>query len=69
MLPADGLATLTLIYAQDGLSGLRTPADIAAWWDTGCAGEDLNAVIESIAGDYPALEAPLRVGTAVLGPW
>ena len=68
MLPADGLATLTLIYARDGLSGLRTPADIAAWWDTRCAGEDLDALIDSIGGDYPALEAPLRVGTAVLGP-
>ena len=68
MLPADGLATLTLIYARDGLSGLRTPADIAAWWDTSCAGEDVDALIDSIGGDYPALEAPLRVGTAVLGP-
>jgi hypothetical protein len=68
MLPADGLATLTLIYARDGLSGLRTPADIAAWWDARCAGEDFDALIDSIGGDYPALEAPLRVGTAVLGP-
>ena len=68
MLPADGLVTLTLIYARDGLSGLRTPADVAAWWDTRCAGEDLDAVIDSIGGDYPALEAPLRVGTGVLGP-
>ena len=68
MLPADGLATLTLIYARDGLSGLRTPADIAAWWDTRCAEEDLDALIDSIGGDYPELEAPLRVATAVLGP-
>ena len=68
MLPADGLATLTLIYARDGLSGLRTPADIAAWSDTRCAGEDLDARIDSIARAYPALEAPVRVGTAVLGP-
>ena len=70
MLPADGLATLTLIYARDGLSGLRTPADVAAWWDTRCAGEDLDAVIDSIGGDYPALEAPLRVGTGgARPPW
>jgi hypothetical protein len=68
MMPADGLATLMLIYARDGLSGLRTPADIAAWWDTRCAGEDLEALIESIGGAYPALKAPLSVGTAVLGP-
>jgi hypothetical protein len=68
MLPADGLATLTLIYARDGLSGLRTPADIAAWWDTRCAGEDVDRLIASVANAYPALNAPLRVGTAVLGP-
>jgi hypothetical protein len=68
MLPADGLATLTLIYARDGLSGLRTPADIAAWSDTRCPGEDPDARIDSIARAYPALEAPVRVGTAARGP-
>ena len=68
MLPADGLATLTLVYARDGLTGLRTPADIAAWWDTRCAGEDFEALIDAIGADYPALEAPLQVGTALLGP-
>jgi hypothetical protein len=55
MLPADGFATLTLIYARDGLSGLRTPADIATWWDTRCAGEDVNGLIDAFGGDYPAL--------------
>jgi Uncharacterised nucleotidyltransferase len=68
MLPADGLATLTLIYARDGLSGLRTPADIAAWWDTRCTGDDVDASIDAIGCDYPALAAPLRVATAFLGP-
>ncbi|MDX6637853.1 MAG: hypothetical protein QOJ01_1364, partial [Solirubrobacterales bacterium] len=30
--PADELAMLLLVYARDGLYGLRAPADIAAWW-------------------------------------
>jgi hypothetical protein len=68
MLPDDGLATLMLIYARDALAGLRTPADIAAWWDTRCAGGDADALIDSIGDEYSALQAPLRVAAAVLGP-
>lgn len=30
--PADELALLLLVYARDGLYGLRAPADIATWW-------------------------------------
>ena len=43
--PADGLAALILFYARDGFSGLRMAADVAAWWDTRCAGHDANAML------------------------
>ncbi|MGZ4330333.1 MAG: hypothetical protein ACXVXL_20250 [Solirubrobacteraceae bacterium] len=69
MLPADGLATLTLIYARDGLSGLRTPADIAAWWDTRCAGEDLDALIDSIVATIPRSKRRCGWGQPRSGPW
>ena len=29
----DQLAALLLFYARDGFTGLRFPADVAAWWD------------------------------------
>jgi hypothetical protein len=56
--PPDELAALLLVYARDGLHGLRQPADIAAWWDRygdrlapGALGEILDA--------HPRLVRPL----------
>ncbi len=67
MLPADGLAALTLFYQRDGFSGLRMAADVAAWWDAKCAGPSADQLIGSVANTYPELSAPLWVGTQLLG--
>jgi len=67
MRPADGLAALTLFYARDGFSGLRMAADVAAWWDRMCSGEEIDQLIGGVAADYPALAGPLWVGTQLLG--
>ena len=67
MTPADGLAALTLFYARDGFTGLRMPADTAAWWDAHCDGLELDRVIEETALRYPRLAAPLRLGSELLG--
>ncbi|MFZ1997240.1 MAG: nucleotidyltransferase family protein [Solirubrobacteraceae bacterium] len=64
MQPQDGLATLILLYARDGLAGLRLAADVAAWWDEVCGCGDCD--IELVAAEYPSLAAPLLVGSAVL---
>jgi hypothetical protein len=68
MQPADGLAALTLFYERDGFSGLRLAADVAAWWDLKCRGEDAGRLIATVADNYPPLAAPLWVGIEVLGP-
>ena len=66
MQPAEELASLLLFYARDGFSGLRVPADIAAWWGV-CGGQLAGrSHVSEIAARYPALGAPLRVGSAVL---
>lgn len=66
MQPAEELASLLLFYARDGFSGLRGPADIAAWW--GARGRELagRSPVADIAARYLALTAPLCVGSAVL---
>jgi hypothetical protein len=66
MRPAEELASLLLFYARDGFSGLRVAADIAAWWDVRGGGPAGPWPLEDIAERYPSLEAPLRVGSAVL---
>lgn len=68
MQPADELASLILFYARDGFSGLRTPADIATWWSSGCAGVGEESPVGAVAERYPALAAPLHVGSALLDP-
>jgi hypothetical protein len=68
MHPADGLAALTLFYERDGFSGLRLAADVAAWWDLKCCGEDAGALIATVADAYPGLADPLWVGIELLGP-
>jgi hypothetical protein len=67
MRPADGLAALILFYARDGFSGLRTAADVAAWWDSRCSGQDANVMLAEVIDSYPELAGPLRVGGQLLG--
>jgi hypothetical protein len=67
MTPADGLAALTLFYARDGFTGLRMPADAAAWCDARCQGLDVDGAVAATTGSYPELAAALRVGTELLG--
>ncbi|MBE2317982.1 nucleotidyltransferase family protein [Solirubrobacter sp. CPCC 204708] len=60
---ADELAMLLLFYARDGLTGLRQPADIAAWWDR--YGEDeVLAELRAVADEAPALADALKAGAA-----
>jgi hypothetical protein len=66
MRPAEELASLLLFYARDGFSGLRVPADIAAWWDVRGGESGVPWQVVDIAERYPDLAAPLRVGSAVL---
>ena len=49
MQPLDGLAALMLFYARDGFSGLRFPADAAAWWDRKCAGSEVPSPTEFVS--------------------
>ena len=58
--PADELALLLLVYARDGLVGLRLAVDLAAWWDV--YGADVGAAgLREIAETDPPLAAPLAV--------
>lgn len=67
MQPADGLAALILFYARDGFSGLRMAADVAAWWDARCSGEDADRPVVEAVQAYPRLAGPLSVGARLLG--
>ena len=60
--PVDELAELLLLYARDGFSGLRYPADLAAWWDIH-GGELDSDGIESLVVEYAALARALATGT------
>jgi Uncharacterised nucleotidyltransferase len=56
--PIDELAILLLVHARDGLSGLRTPVDIAAWWandSQAVSADELRGLIVK----HPALRRPL----------
>lgn len=57
---ADELAMLLLVYARDGLLGLRLPADFAAWWDRYGA-EVPPGAVEAIVEADPPLAVPLSV--------
>lgn len=66
--PADELATLLLLYARDGFTGLRQATDIAAWWDR--FGADLPpGAIEELARAYPELRPALAAAAALAGRW
>ena len=61
----DDLAILLLVHARDGLSGLRTAVDIAAWWtlysDT-IGAHDL----EGLMAAHPALRRPLTAAAVAV---
>jgi hypothetical protein len=55
---ADDFLSLLLIYARDGLAGLKAPVDIAAWWSRyGPALEP--GEVRSILSQHPALTRPV----------
>ncbi len=64
--PLDGLMALMLFYARDGFSGLRYPADAAAWWDLRCADAGDPSPAQFAAERYPALAAPVSVASSLL---
>jgi len=59
----DQLAALLLFYARDGFTGLRFPADIAAWWDRH-GSPAVPARLESLMVQHPALAEPWRAALA-----
>jgi hypothetical protein len=62
--PADELALLLLVYARDGMPGLRLPVDIAAWWDR--YGSELQPrPLQQIVDVDPRLAVPLATAAAV----
>jgi len=64
--PADELALLLLVYARDGMPGLRLPADIAAWWDRYGRELQLGALQDIVDAD-PRLAVPLATAAATCG--
>ena len=56
--PADDLVALLLFYARDGFTGLRFPADIAAWLDRHPTLAPPDA-LAAAAREYPELAAAL----------
>jgi len=66
MQPADELAAMILFYARDGFSGLRIPADIAAWWSAEHQRLPDRLAVRETARQYSELSAPLLVGAALL---
>ncbi len=66
MQPLDGLIALMLFYARDGFSGLRFPADVAAWWDLRCGDSPGRWPADVVTERYPALIAPVCVASGLL---
>lgn len=63
--PVDELASLLLMFARDGYTGLRAPADIAAWWDR--YGDDLPpAPLDGVISEHPRLAAAIVAAADVL---
>jgi hypothetical protein len=62
----DQLAALLLFYARDGFTGLRFPADIAAWWDRH-GSPIVPADLQLLMAQHPALAESWRAAfTAAL---
>jgi hypothetical protein len=59
----DQLAALLLFYARDGFTGLRFPADIAAWWDL-YGSPAVPADLRRMMAQHPALAEPWRAALA-----
>ena len=59
----DQLAALLLFYARDGFTGLRLPADIAAWWDRH-GSPAVPAGLQRLMAQHPALAEPWRAALA-----
>lgn len=66
MRPDDEMASLLLFWARDGFGGLRTPADIAAWWSQWERGMGETPPLDGVADSYPGLAAPLGVASVLL---
>lgn len=63
--PADELASLLLFFSRDGLTGLRLPVDVAAWWDANgtTAGPPM---LREVAGEFPELREALSAAAMTL---
>jgi hypothetical protein len=59
----DQLAALLLYYARDGFTGLRFPADIAAWWDRH-GSPTVPVGLQQLVTQHPALAEPWRTALA-----
>ncbi len=53
----DELISLLLFHARDGLTGLKTPLDVAAWW-VRYADEFDDELFASVLRDHPQLARP-----------
>lgn len=62
--PADLLVCMLLFYARDGFVGLRTPVDLAAWWDR--YGPDIAVPLRATMHDHPALRRALATAAVAL---
>jgi hypothetical protein len=68
--PVDDLILLLLMYARDGLIGLRTPVDIGVWWDRHRAALGPDTLRERLAGHPTVLQpvlAAVLAARALLG--
>ena len=63
--PADELAMLILVWARDGFAGLRTPVDIAAWWDRH-ADATQQPVLGPFVRDHPRLRRAVVTAATIL---
>lgn len=61
----DDLVILLLIHARDGLSGLRTAVDVAAWWEL-YPGAVSAAELEGLIAAHPALRRPLTASAVAV---
>jgi hypothetical protein len=63
--PTDEAIMLLLIYARDGLLGLKTPVDLAAWWAAYFDSFDSRAA-DAILDRHRALRRPAAAAAAAV---
>jgi hypothetical protein len=63
--PLDDVAAMLLYFARDGFHGLRTAADVAAWWDRHGAGRGPGLLDEHLER-YPELASAWRAAATAL---